>query len=113
MKIVNIFLIFGQNIDCGYNKWQTSWKETRYKKLKEVEPIVNHHRLVLKLSRRVEIVLASLRIGLTRLTHSWLLKGGEQPYCIGCDTPFTVRHFLLDCADFDNERCSLFQVSSL
>ena len=44
---------------------------------------------------------------------SCLLKREERPYCIGCDTPFTVRHFLLDCADFDRERRSLFEVNNL
>ena len=74
---------------------------------------VDKNRTVPKLSRREEIILARLRIGHTRLTHSYLLKREEQPYCIGCDTPFTVRHFLLDCADFDRERRSLFQVNNL
>ena len=96
-----------------FNKWQSSWNETCFNKLKEIEPVVNHHRIVPKLSRREEIILARLRIGHTRLTHSYLLKREEQPYCIGCDTPFTVRHFLLDCADFDRERRSLFQVNNL
>ena len=95
------------------DKWQTLWDETPFNKLKEIEPIVNHHRLVPKLSRREEIVLARLRIGHTRVTHSCLLKREERPYCIGCDTPFTVRHFLLDCADFGRERRSLFQVNNL
>ena len=95
------------------DKWQTLWNETPFNKLKEIEPIVNHHRLVPKLSRREEIVLARLRIGHTRLTHSCLLKREERPYCIGCDTPFTVRHFLLDCADFNRERRSLIQVNNL
>ena len=95
------------------DKWQTLWNETPFNKLKEIEPIVNQHRLVPKLSRREEIVLARLRIGHTRLTHSCLLKREERPYCIGCDTPFTVRHFLLDCADFNRERRSLFQVNNL
>ena len=94
------------------DKWQTLWNETPFNKLKEIEPIINHHRLVPKLSRR-EIVLARLRIGHTRLTHSCLLKREERPYCIGCDTPFTVRHFLLDCADFNRERRSLIQVNNL
>ena len=76
------------------NKWQTLWDETPFNKLKEIEPIVYHHRLVPKLSRREEIVLARLRIGHTRVTHSCLLKREERPYCIGCDAPFTVRHFL-------------------
>ena len=53
------------------------------------------------------------QIGHTRLTHSYLLKREEQVYCIGYDTLFTVRHFLLDCADFDGERRSLFQVDNL
>ena len=95
------------------DKWQTLWNKTPFNKLKEIEPIVNHHRFVPKLSRREEIVLARLRIGHTRLIHSCLLKREERPYCIGCDTPFTVRHFLLDCADFNRERHFLFQVNNL
>ena len=95
------------------DKWQTLWDETPFNKMKEIEPIVNHHRLVPKLSRREEIVLARLRIGHTRVTHSCLLNRKERPYCIGCDTPFTVRHFLLDCADFGRERRSLFQANNL
>ena len=93
--------------------WQTLWDETSFNKLKEIELIVNHHRLVPKLSRREEIVLARLRIGHTRITHSCLSKREERPYCKGCDTPCTVRHFLLDCADFDRKRLSLFQVNNL
>ena len=95
------------------DKWQTLWDETPFNKLKEIEPIVNHHRLVPKLSRREEIVFARLRIGHTRVTHSCLLKREERPYCIGCDMPFTVRHFMLDCADFGRERRSHFQVNNL
>ena len=45
--------------------------------------------------------------------HSCLLKREERLYCIGCDTPFTVRHFLLDCADFGRERRSHFKVNNL
>ena len=29
----------------------------------------------------------------TRVTHSFLLLGEEQPHCVGCEAPFTVRHF--------------------
>ena len=93
-------------------KWQTSWNETCLNKPKEIEPVVNHHsRIVPKLSRREDVILARLLIGHTRLTHSWLLKREEQPYCIGCDTPFTDT--LLDFASFNRERRSLFQVNNL
>ena len=75
------------------------WNSASFNKLKEIEPTVNYHRSCLKLSRREEIVLALLRIGHTRITHSYLFKREDQPYCFGCNTPFTVKHILLDCAD--------------
>ena len=49
-----------------------------------------------------------LRIGPTRVTHSYLLQGEEQPQCVGCDAPFTVRHFLLECGDFAQVRNNCF-----
>ena len=51
-----------------------------------------------------EVVLARLRLGHTRVTHSYLLLGEEHPQCVGCDAPFTVRHFLLECGDFAQVR---------
>ena len=81
-----------------FDKWQTIWNKASFNKLKEIEPIVNNHRSSPKLSRREEIVLARLRIGHTRITHSYLFNREDQPYCFGCNTPFTVKHFLLDCA---------------
>ena len=49
----------------------------------------------------------------TRITHSHLLKREDEPKCIGCDTPFTVKHFLLECTDFAAERISCFQANNL
>ena len=51
-----------------------------------------------------KLVLARIRLGHTRVTHSYLLLGEEQPHCVGCDAPFTVRHFLLECDDFTQVR---------
>ena len=95
------------------DKWQTIWNGARFDKLREVEPIVKRPRVIHKLSRREEMVLARLRIGHTRITHSHLLKREDQPKCIGCDTPITVKHFLLECTDFATERISYFQANNL
>ena len=95
------------------DKWQTIWNGAKFDKLREVGPIVKRPRVIHKLSRREEIVLARLRIGHTRITHSHLLKREDQPKCIGCDTPFTVKHFLLECTDFAAERISCFQANNL
>ena len=61
--------------------------------------------------RQDEVVFARLRIGHTMITHSYLLKREEQPYCFGCDALFTVRHFLLEfgifCGGFADALLSL------
>ena len=57
--------------------------------------------------------LLVLRIGQTRITHSYLLKREEPPYCFGCDTLYTVRHFLLECGDFSHIRNRYFHVDTI
>ena len=74
-------------------EWQTSWNNS--------------------IGRREEVVLARLRLGHTRVTHSYLLQGEELPQCVGCDPPFTVRHFLLECGDFAQVRNNCFHVDNM
>ena len=54
-----------------------------------------------------------LSLGHTRVTHSYLLLGEEHPQCVGCDAPFTVRHFLLECGDFAQVRNNCFHVENM
>ena len=49
----------------------------------------------------------------TRDTHSYLLLGEEQPQSVGCDSPFTVRHFLLECGGFAQVRNNRFHVENM
>ena len=96
-----------------FDKWQTSWNETPFNKLKEIKPVIKESISAISNIRREEVVLILLRIGHTRITHSWLLNRDEQPNCTGCDVPFTVEHFLLDCFDIKQARRSFFQVNNL
>ena len=59
------------------------------------------------------MVLTRLRIGHTRLTHSYLLKREDQPFCISCNEPITVKHFLIDCIEFSHVRRKFFQTNDL
>ena len=96
-----------------FDKWQTSWNETPFNKLKEIKPVIKESKSVISNIRCEEVVLTRLRIGHTRITHSWFLNRDEQSNCTGCDVPFTVKHFLLDCFDFHRARRSFFQVNNL
>ena len=52
-------------------------------------------------------------VGHTRITHSYLLLGEEQPEYVGCDALFTVRHFLLECGNFAQVRNNCFHVENM
>ena len=75
------------------DQWQTSWNNSIGNKLLEIKPTIGKHQSVVRNIRKEGVVLARLRLGHTRVTHSYLLLGEEHPQCVGCDAPFTVRHF--------------------
>ena len=62
------------------NKWQLLWKNS-VGKLFEIKPVIGQSQPVIRIVRQEEVVLARLRIGHTRITHSYLLKREEPPYC--------------------------------
>ena len=43
------------------------------------------HQSVVRNSRKEEVALARLPLVHTRVTHSYLLLGEEQPQCVGCE----------------------------
>ena len=95
------------------NKWQILWNNSVGNKLFEIIPVIGQSQPVVRNVRQEEVVPARLRIGHTRITHSYLLKREEPPYCFGCDTLFTVRHFLLECGDFSHIRNKYFHVDTI
>ena len=94
-------------------EWQTSWNNSNGNKLLDIKPTIGEYQSVVRNIRREEVVLARLRLGHTRVTHSYLLQGEEHPQCVGCDAPFTVRHFLLECGDFAQVRNNCFHVDNM
>ena len=94
------------------SKWQLSWDRATFNKLHEIKPVLGKNTIYRSL-RREEVVLTRLRIGHTRLTHSYLLKREDQPFCISCNEPFTVKHILIDCIEFSHMRRQLFQTNDL
>ena len=95
-----------------FYKWQSVWDTTVHNKLHSIKPILSEWRPSYRIDRKEEVVLTRLRIG-HYATHSYLLKGEEQPMCIPCDTPFTIKHILLYCVDFENIPNIYYRVSTL
>ena len=66
-----------------------------------------------RLWRRDTVLLNRLRIGHTRLTHSYLLSGDDLPENGTCQCPLTVKHILVECVDLKDVRNKHFVASSI
>ncbi|GFS24071.1 RNA-directed DNA polymerase from transposon X-element [Elysia marginata] len=94
--------------------WQTDWDTEVDNKLHEIRPNLKQ---ILdfdeRLNRKQETVVSRLRIGHSWITHGYLLKGQQQPYCTACESPFTVKHILVECADFLLSRQKYFKTTHM
>ena len=85
--------------------WQQRWSSLPdNRKYKAIRNSVSHWPSSFQRNRRVEVILTRLRIGHTRMTHSFLLSGDSAPECIFCDLPLTVEHLLVYCTQYDPAR---------
>jgi len=65
------------------------------------------------LTRKDAVIVNRLRIGHSRLTHSYLLLGEDQPTCESCGSPLTIKHLLLECTNLQYVCVKYFNVSTL
>jgi ribonuclease HI len=98
---------------CISSKWQSTWNNASFNKLRDIKPALGEWNQGNRSNRREEVVLSRCRIGHTRFTHSYLLNGEDQPECIPCQTPLTIKHILIDCVDFIPQRNSFYSIESL
>ena len=82
-------------------------------KYRVIKPTVGGYQYKSSLSRRYAVLINRLRIGHTRLTHCYLLSGDDQPVCSACQSPLTVKHFLIECVNFACYRSRYFSASSM
>ena len=57
--------------------------------------------------------MTRLRLGHSHLTHSFLLKREDPPFCVGCHQHITIKHVLLDCIEFSDVRPRFYNVNGL
>ena len=79
-----------KNAQYVKDKRKQQWDDIETNKLKEIVPDLTEHHQLQYMNRRDEVVLTRLRIGHSRLTHSYLMESEPAPRCIGCDSNFTI-----------------------
>ena len=93
--------------------WQNEWDQKTGNKLHSVKPTLGVWNDSFRRSRKEEVVLSRIRIGHSKITHSFIFNKGTPPECVPCQRPFTIKHILLDCIDFQPIRERYFSASSM
>ena len=94
-----------------FDEWQEVWNCCAGNKLHAITPTVDYYKQKTCLSCHGRVLLNRLRIGHTRLTHSFLLSGDDLPECGSCQCPLTVKHILVECVDLKDVRNKHFVAS--
>ena len=81
---------------AAYEIFQFRWDLEISNKMREITSEI-HPWQYYSMTRKQEVMLTRLRIGHTRLTHSYLMCNSYQPFCEDCLVPLTVKHLLTEC----------------
>ena len=93
--------------------FQNHWDTQIHNKLHSINSEFDITPEVQLYDRRDEVVLTRLRIGHTRLTHSFILLGEDPPECIPCGCPLTIKHILTECLDTKCIRDSFYTETNM
>lgn len=93
-----------------YKKWEQRWSLLVNNKLHQIESKIENKDFSHFLNRIEEIKFARIRLGHTRLTHSYLLNKENKPKCQSCNSFLTVLHILKQCPDYEPERSRIFGI---
>ena len=91
-----------------FSTWQDDWNGAVMNKLHSIKPILGDWQSSYRRCRKDEVVLSLARIGHTHLTHSYILRKDPPPQCEHCQCILTVRHILVECNNFAQERKDIF-----
>ena len=85
--------------------WQEEWNQNNtFTQLREIKPKILPWLSATRKDRLEEKTLARLRIGHTWLTHSYLFLSQARPTCQRCNQIESVKHILLHCVQYQDER---------
>ena len=73
--------------------WQREWGTAVNNKIHATKPLVEEQASDYRSIRRDEVVLS-------RLIHSYLLKGEPPSECVACSCCLTISHILVDCIEY-------------
>ena len=91
--------------------WQRNWDTIHDNKLRTIKETTKQWTSSCCRERRLEVTLARLRIGHTRLTHAHLMERRPPPLCDHCDVALTVLHVIAECPRHNDARRAIYPSS--
>ena len=88
-----------------FSTWQDDWNCAVMNKLHFVKPVLGDWQSSYRWCRKDEVLC---RASHTHLTHSYILRKDPPPLCEHCRCILTVRHILVECNHFAQERKDIF-----
>ena len=93
--------------------WQERWDQQVDNKLNAISSIIQPYKTN-SLSRKEEVIIHRIRIGHTRLTHSYLMERKPLPSCHFCNVAMlSIKHIMIECNKFMYVRRRHFIVASM
>ena len=103
-------LLFHRTVN---NTWQNEWDTNANQKLFEIMPNIGEFN-VSNLKRKEQVLIHRIRIGHTRLTHSFRMEGrSNPPQCDFCREELTVKHIMLFCRRFSTIRSRFYNIQDM
>ena len=84
--------------------WNRRWKNEKKTFLHSIRNSIFEQNPALSQNRKDQILITRLRIYHTTLTHQYLFSRTTKPECEQCKTPINVKHLLIYCTLYRNER---------
>ena len=92
---------------------QLEWECERNNKLQAIHPTIGPWPHAYRRIRHEEVILARLRIGHTRLTHTYIVKNEQPPLCDLRDELLIVKHILIECNHLSPTRNRFYRPHSM
>ena len=88
-----------KSLNYSLSCWKKRWSEQVDNRLFKINPDLDFSFPLKTSNRKEETILVRLHTGHTWITHGFLLRGEDIPWCYFCDCPYSVKHVLTECAD--------------
>ncbi|XP_078051398.1 uncharacterized protein LOC144477544 [Augochlora pura] len=85
--------------------WNNEWKHfARPHALEVHEGFLKEISITANLNRQQQVAINRIRIGHSKLTHSFLISKTSPPLCDICNSQITIKHILLNCSMYTELR---------